>query len=308
MRTVTQLDPLAASGRPIVLAAGAFDGVHLGHRAVLARAQAQARACGGETWVMTFDPHPLKLLRPDLAPPLLTSTPHKLQLLRSLGLDGCAVLPFTPSFAAVEPEAFIENLCRAVPTLHTLVVGSNWTFGHLARGTTDLLRRLAAERGFRADIVDPVPHNGQTVSSTRIRRAVAAGCLGEAEALLGRPFSVYGTVIHGAKLGRQLGYPTANVDPHNEVRPPAGIYAVRFATEGHLYPGAAFLTDHPDPRKGPPDVVEVHLINQNLDLYDREAEIFFVARLRDEWRFDSLDALKAQIAVDVEHARQALKV
>ena len=306
MRTITRLDQLQTDARPVVLAAGAFDGVHRGHRVVLQRALDHAQRLHGTAWVMTFDPHPLKLLRPDIAPPLITSTPHKLQLLRALGLNGCAVLPFTPALAVMEPETFIAELKRDVPQLDTLVVGANWTFGHRAQGNTTLLRELADRHGFHADVVEGVSLKDQTISSTRIRKAVSAGHLDEAADLLGRPFSMYGTVIHGTQLGRQLGYPTANVDPHNEVRPPAGIYAVRMQVEGALHPGAAFLTDFPDPRKGPPDVVEVYLMDRTLDLYDLEVEVFFEKRLRDEWRFDNLDALKKQIALDVAHARAAL--
>lgn len=308
MRTVTRLEQIPADGRPVVLAAGAFDGVHRGHRVLLEHTLDQARRQGGSAWVMTFDPHPLKLLRPEVAPPLITSTPHKLQLLRAVGLDGCVVLPFTPTLAAVQAEPFIADLKRTVPGLHTLVVGANWTFGHQARGDTRLLRQLAPRYGFAADIVEGVSLRDDTISSTRIRKAVSTGHLDLAADLLGRPFSMYGTVIHGTKLGRQLGWPTANVDPHNEVRPPAGIYAVRMQVEGTLHPGAAFLTDFPDPRKGPPDVVEVHLIDRTLDLYDLEVEVFFERHLRHEQRFDNLEALKRQIALDIEHARAALNL
>ena len=306
MRTVTRLEDLAGEDRPLVLAAGAFDGVHRGHRDVIERAQRQAAAVGGKTWVMTFDPHPLKVLRPDIAPALLTSTPHKLQLLRELGVDGCAVLSFTTRFAAMEPEDFIAELREAAPSLRAVVVGTNWTFGHRARGTTDLLRELGSRHGFAVHLVEGVTWKDQPVSSTRIRQAVAAGRLEDAEAMLGRPFSIYGTVIHGTRIGRQLGFPTANVDPHNEVRPPAGIYAVRVTAEGVHHAGAAFLTAHPDPRKGPPDVVEVHLLDFSADLYGCDLDVAFVKRLRDEWTFDSVDALKVQIARDVEAARAAL--
>ena len=308
MRTITRLEQLQNETRPLVLAAGAFDGVHLGHQEVIRRALGHARRLGGSTWVLTFDPHPLKLLRPDLAPPLITSTPHKLQLLRGQGVDGCAVLAFTHTLAAVEAETFIADLKRAVPALAAIVVGANWTFGHQARGDVRLLGELGQRHGFAVDIVQGVQSGEQAISSTRIRKAVASGNLAEAASLLGRPFSMYGTVIHGTQLGRKLGYPTANVDPHNEVRPPAGIYAVRMLVEGESHPGAAFLTDHPDPRKGPPDVVEVHLIDRDMDLYDREVEVFFEQRLRDEWRFENLDALKKQIALDVAQARAALNV
>ena len=306
MRTLTRLEELAGETRPVVFAAGAFDGVHRGHQAVLARARELAIAVGGQAWVLTFDPHPLKVLRPDRAPALLTSTPHRLQLLRAQGVDGVALLPFSEEFSAQEPEAFIELVRTAVPSLNAFVVGANWTFGRRARGTVDLLRTLGAERRFRVEVMPGVEWGGRLVSSTRIRQAVAAGDLDSASAMLGRPFSIYGTVVHGTKLGRTLGYPTANVDPHNEVRPPPGIYACRTLVEDRAYASAAFLTAHPDPRKGPPDVVEVHLLDASLDLYDHDIDVQFVRKLRDEWTFDSLDALKAQIARDLEDTRRAL--
>ncbi len=306
MRTITRLEDLAGAPCPIIFAAGAFDGVHRGHQAVLRHAQALARRSGGQAWVLTFDPHPQKLLRPDRAPALITSTPHRLQLLRELGVEGVALLPFTAAFAAQEPEAYIARVRETVPALRAFVVGRNWTFGRLARGTTELLRALGGQYGFEVHALDGLDWGGAPISSTRIRHAIGAGALADAEAMLGRPFSICGAVVHGAKVGRQLGYPTANVDPHNEVRPPPGIYACRARIEGRTHPAAAFLAAHPDPRKGPPDVVEVHLIDAAGDLYGQEMDVQFVKKLRDERRFDSLDALKAQIALDVETARAAL--
>lgn len=306
MRTVTRLEELAGEPGPILFAAGAFDGVHLGHRAVIQRARELAGPAGGQVWVLTFDPHPLKLLRPDRAPALLTSTPHRLRLLRELDVAGVALLPFTHAFAAQEPEVFVEKLRATLPGLRAFVVGSNWTFGRAARGNVDLLAQFGARLGFDVHVMPGVEWGGAPISSTRIRQAVAAGRLEDAAAMLGRPFSIYGTVVHGTKLGRQLGYPTANVDPHNEVRPPPGIYACLTHVEGRAHPSAAFLTARPDPRKGPPDVVEVHLLDATLDLYDQDIDVQFVQKLRDEWTFDSLDALKAQIARDIEATRTAL--
>ncbi len=306
MRTVTALEALNGATRPIVFAAGAFDGVHLGHQAVLAEARRRASALGGEAWALTFDPHPMKVLRPDRAPALITSTPHRLRLLAETGVDGVALLPFDAFFAEQEPEAFIARVCAAVPTLRAMVVGANWTFGRRARGNVDLLRALAAQHGFDVAAMAGLEWGGQPISSTRIRQAVASGDLAAARAMLGRPFSMYGTVVHGAKLGRVLGYPTANVDPHNEVRPPPGIYACWTRVEQRTYPSASFLTAHPDPRKGPPDVVEVHLLDATLDLYDHDIDVCFVSKLRDEERYDTLDALKAQIGRDLAAARAVL--
>lgn len=308
MRTVTSLEALSDSSRPIVFAAGAFDGIHRGHQAVLAAARAQAAELGGEAWVLTFDPHPLKVLRPDRAPALITSTPHRLRLLSETGIAGVVLLGFNEPFAAQEPEDFITFVRATVPALRAFVVGENWTFGRRARGDAALLRALGARHGFGVTTVPGIVWSGAPISSTRIRQAVAVGDLAAAEAMLGRPFSIYGTVVHGTKIGRQLGYPTANVDPHNEVRPPPGIYACRTRVETTTYLSAAFLTAHPDPRKGPPDVVEVHLLDVTLDLYEQDIDVCFVKKLREEWQFESLDALKAQIARDIEAARAALAV
>lgn len=307
MQTVTSLEALSGATRPVIFAAGAFDGIHRGHQAVLAEARARAAALGGEAWVLTFDPHPLKVLRPERAPALITSTPHRLRLLAETGIAGVVLLGFNERFAAQEPEAFIEHVRAAVPALRGFVIGENWTFGRRAAGDVALLRELGARHGFDVTAMPGIEWGGAPISSTRIRQAVASGDLAAAEAMLGRPFSIYGTVVHGTKIGRELGYPTANVDPHNEVRPPPGIYACRTRVERETYPSAAFLTAHPDPRKGPPDVVEVHLLDVTLDLYEQDIDVCFVKKLRDEWRFDGLAALKAQIARDCEAARIALR-
>jgi riboflavin kinase/FMN adenylyltransferase len=188
-----------------------------------------------------------------------------------------------------------------------MVVGENWTFGRRARGNAALLRALAAQHGFDVAVMAGVEWGGLPISSTRIRQAVATGDLAAAQAMLGRPFSMYGTVVHGAKIGRALGYPTANVDPHNEVRPPPGIYACWTRVDQSTYPSAAFLAASPDPRKGPPDVVEVHLLDVTLDLYDRDIDVCFVKKLRDDVRYDSIDELKAQIARDIQETRAVLQ-
>lgn len=306
MRTESSLGALRTIERPIIFAAGAFDGIHRGHQAVLGEAISRAAASGGEAWVLTFDPHPLKVLRPASAPPLITSTPHRIQLLAQIGVHGVVLLPFTSQFSELEPDAFIRMIHEQVPAFRAIIVGENWTFGRAARGNVALLRELGARLSFDVVAVPRVVWNGAPISSTRIRRAVMEGNFAEAEAMLGRPFSIRGTVVHGAKIGRQLGYPTANVDPHNEVRPPPGVYACRTRVDNRVYPSAAFLAAKPDPRKGPPDVVEVHLLGTTLDLYGRDIDVCFVKKLRDEWRFDSIDELKAQIARDCEQARAVL--
>jgi riboflavin kinase/FMN adenylyltransferase len=302
MRTLRSIKALASIKAPLVFAAGVFDGVHKGHQAVIARARECAAKAKGETWILTFDPHPMRVLKPDAAPALLTSTPHKLELLSHCHADGCVLLPFTQEFAQVEPEAFIDQLRAAAPSLRELVVGENWTFGHRGRGDTRLLRELAAKRSLTATIVPGVTWSGDVISSTRVREAVTEGRLDEAAAMLGRPFSILGTVVHGKKLGRKLGFPTANLDPHNEVRPPAGIYAVRALIDGHRLPAAAYVGSGPDTG----DIVEVHLLDHDADLYGRDIEVFFHQKIRDDRRFAKQEELKRQIARDLDQARELL--
>lgn len=306
MRTITRLEELSSETQPIVFTAGAFDGVHRGHQTVIQHAREIAGAIGGRVWALTFEPHPLRVLRPEKAPALITSTPHRLQLLRAQQLDGVAMLPFTPAFAAQEPEAFVEYVSAAVPALRAFVVGANWTFGNAARGNVALLTKLGGQLHFDVHAIRRVSWDGAPISSTRIRQAITEGRLDDVEAMLGRPFSIYGTVVHGTKVGRQLGFPTANVDPHCEVRPPPGIYACYTRIDGREYPSVAFLTAHPDPRKGPPDVVEVHVLDMSLDLYDQDVDVRFVQKLRDEAQFSEINELKAQIARDVAAARELI--
>ncbi|MFH0907493.1 MAG: riboflavin biosynthesis protein RibF [bacterium] len=305
MRTLQSLSELSGITEPIALAAGVFDGVHVGHRAVVTLAREKAAIFQGRVWVLTFEPHPLRILKPKAAPALLTSTPHKLALLASLGVHGCILLPFGHDFARIEPEAFIDDLCAAAPSLRDMVVGENWTFGHRARGNTSLLRSIADRKSLSVSVVPGMTWNGAVVSSTRIRKAVAAGHLEDAAAMLGRPFSMLGTVVHGRKVGRRLGFPTANVNPHNEVRPPPGIYAVRVVVDAASLPGAAYVSGEASAVEQ--DIVEVHIIDRHLDLYGHDIEVCFHSKLRDDRRFGGQDELKAQIARDVDQARLTLR-
>lgn len=305
MKTLTHLHDLQHARGPILMAAGFFDGMHRGHRSVIRRALAAARRGPGRVWVLTFDPHPRKVLFPEEAPALLTSLPHKLSLLQASGIAGCAVLPFTRSTARQEPDAFIAALKHAVPAMSCLYIGSNWTFGRNGRGNTALLRKLAADHGFRVVAVPSVGWRGRPISSTRVRRAVAAGRLADTARMLGRPFSVLGTVRHGRKIGRTLGFPTANVDFHNEVCPPQGVYAVAAVIRRRRRPGVANLgvrPTFPGPGRRTP-VLELHLPDTRRNLYGETVEVFFLKRLRAERKFSTPEALRAQIARDIAAAR-----
>lgn len=313
MLTVAQPSGVPGGG-PLVLAVGFLDGVHLGHQRVIRTAVEQARAAGGRAWVLTFDPHPLKVLRPDSAPPLITPTRQKLRWLGNLGVEGCILLPFTTDLARVEPEDFIAGLRRDLPGLTGIVVGSNWTFGHRGRGNATLLGELAALHGFRATVVEPVLLDGRPVSSTRIRQAVQQGDCANAAAMLGRPFSLSGPVTGGRRVGRELGFPTANLDLTGELHPPPGVYAAGATPDPRAddadprawtHEGAAYIGRRPTFGSGHAEVLEVHVFDFDGDLYGRDLEVFFLERLRGDQTFADATALKAQIAADIARARDA---
>jgi len=306
MKLGSKLACLRGQRRPVLLAAGFFDGVHRGHQAIIRKIVSAARRERGAAWVMTFDTHPRKVLFPMAAPRLLTSTPHKLRLLKALGVHGCIVIPFTRSLARLAPKAFIAMLALAAPALRQIVIGRNWTFGRQGRGTPAMLKALAPCFGFKITVIPPVRWHGTVVSSTRIRTAVLAGRLAEAAGMLGRPFSLLGTVMHGRGLGRKLGIPTANLNPHNEVAPPDGVYIVRARWDSVDYLGIVNLGVRPTlalPKERPTRVLELHLFGLRRNLYGKAIEITFLKKLRRERVFPSLEALQRQIRKDIERAQ-----
>ena len=306
MKVVRKLSGLHRNKRPICLAVGFFDGVHLGHQEVLARTLRQARAIGGEAWAMTFDPHPLKILTPGTAPRLLTDTRHKLRLLDQFGMDGCLLIPFSRAFAATPAPEFLTLLENGIPTLHTLFMGHDWRFGHKGLGDRALMEIWARPRGIRIRQVGAVRRGGLPVSSTRIREAIVSGDLAAATTMLGRPYSMLGTVVPGKRIGRTLGYPTANLDSGNEATPPTGIYAVQSIIGRTTCPGVASYGYHPTVGRAASPLLEIHLLDRRGTLYRREIEVFFMSRLRAERKFASLEALVRQIGRDVTAARQVL--
>lgn len=293
---------------PLYLAIGVFDGVHLGHQQVMHAAIADARSHAGAAWVLTFDRHPLKLLRPDVAPPVLMSVEHKARVIERTGLDRCLVTPFTREFASQEPHTFIENLCTAAPTLRSVYVGANWRFGKDRAGTIERLRELAADGGFDATVVDPVYWHGDLISSTRIRDAVRHGHLDDVRAMLNRPFSILGRVVAGNSRGREIGFPTANIEHACESLPPTGVYAARVALDGSVHAGVLNLGRRPtlESQRTSVPTLEVHLLDFDGDLYGREMEILFVQNLREERQFPDVEHLQRQIASDAEEAGQVL--
>jgi riboflavin kinase / FMN adenylyltransferase len=284
-----------AEPRPRHVAVGEFDGVHLGHREVIA---------GADT-VLTFEPHPRAVVAPDAAPKLLTSLAVKVDLIAGLGVRELVVIPFDRSFAAQGPQEFIDSVLVERLGAQQVSVGENFRFGHKATGDADLLRRQAA---FDARVVPLVEVDGEIVSSTHIRGLVVAGDLEKANRFLGSPFQLRGTVVHGDQRGRELGYPTANLVPDNAlVYPGNGVYACRAAFEDggewRWWPAATSIGVRPTFVTGRGVLVEAFLLDFEGDLYDRELRIAFLARLRGERRFDTVDGLVEQMHRDVESAR-----
>lgn len=304
MKTLTALSELTAVPGPVHLAVGFFDGVHLGHQEVIRRAQATAAADGGTAVVVTFDPHPMKVLRPETAPRLLTSTHHKQLILERLGVSHLLIIPFNETLATLSPEAFIRDLSAAAPTLASITVGRAWVFGHGRSGNLATLTALGNAHKFGVFGVAPVIVADEPVSSTRARLAVERGDFPAAARLLGREYSILGTVIQGRQLARKLGFPTANLALEAEQLPPIGVYAVKALVEGRQLYGVANLGLRPTVEDGAvARHFEVHLFDFTGDLYGTTVEVRFVQRLRDEMKMETLDDLKAQIARDAQQAR-----
>ncbi len=296
-----------------VLTIGNFDGVHLGHRAIMETVIERARAHDGEAVVYTFDPHPRKVLQPDRAPGILTTIDQKLEVLREIGIDAVVVEPFDRAFAAQEPASFVRGILHERIRPLEVYVGYDFHFGRDREGSMRLLAEMGPRLGFAVTIVPEVTIQGQDVNSTRIRSLLADGRVELAGGLLGRPYTVRGRVVKGDQRGRGLGFPTANLAPDNEVLPAAGVYAgeLRFLDEGDPALGGrrAVVTNvgrRPTFETHGGLVAEAHLLDFDGDLYGRHIELAFSDHLRAEQRFDGVEALRAQIALDVEQARERL--
>lgn len=289
-----------------VVALGNFDGFHRGHQAVVGCALAQARAEGRPTLVATFDPHPARLFRPDVPPFALTRIDQRLDLFEGFGIDATVVLPFDRALAAETAQGFCANWLQHRIGAHAVVSGNDFTFGVRRSGDVAALRDFGRSHGFDAQVVEPIADAGGTISSSRIRALLQGGDPASAAALLTRPFTISGVVEHGAKLGRTLGFPTANIDLGPYLRPAYGVYAVRVRrASGAVHDGVANLGVRPmiEP---PKELLEAWLFDFDGDLYGETLEVELVAYLRPEAKLDGLEALKAQIALDADAARAAL--
>jgi riboflavin kinase/FMN adenylyltransferase len=286
-----------------VLALGNFDGLHRGHVKIIDRVLRRAGERGGTPVVMTFDPHPPRVVRPDKAPPLIMTKAQRLEALAAAGLEGAAVVRFTPELSRWDPETFVRTVLVEWLRVAEVWVGANFLFGHDRAGNFSLLRSLGARYGFRAEKIDPVRYREFVVSSTRIRRLIGEGRVDEAGALLGHAYSIDGVVVEGTRRGRQVGFPTANLVTENELIPPNGVYATTTRLGEVIHPSVTNIGLRPTFADVPAPVVETHVLNFDRDLYGATVRLGFVQRLRDERRFDGVDALRAQIAADVQRAR-----
>jgi riboflavin kinase/FMN adenylyltransferase len=300
-----RLEDLPALGEKLHLAMGVFDGVHLGHQAVISAAVKAAHRHGGLAGLLTFDPHPIRVIAPGKAPAsLLETLDHKSRVVGGLGVKIFIPLHFDAAMAAMEATEFVARLTAA--PLCTIAVGEDWRFGNRRTGDVNLLRNEAQARGFRLEAVAPVMFEGDRISSTRIRQAIHDGNLDEAEHMLGRRYSVSGPVVKGGQLGRQLGFPTANIATGNLQLPPDGVWAVRVTdAAGHRLDGVANLGMRPTVG-GIQRLLEAHLFGFSGDIYGENLEVCFHKHLRPEMKFPSLEALKERISIDAELARECL--
>lgn len=301
--------PLPPLPRGSVVTVGSFDGVHRGHRAVLDEIAARARTAGRASVLVTFEPHPLMVVNPPAAPPLLTTEPERREILAQTALDYVIVLRFDRWLASLEPEDFVRRLLRDRAQMQELVIGHDHGFGRGRRGDVEMLKRLGTEDGFAVDVVAPVDLDGQPVSSTRIRRAIAGGDLAGAARMLGRPYSIAGVVGAGEQRGRRLGVPTVNLSelPPHKLLPPDGVYAVRVEWRDGRANG--MMNQGPRPTFGDERrALEAHLFDFAGDLYGEWVRIEWVERLRDVRRFASAEELQVQLQHDRTRAQAALAI
>lgn len=307
MKIICAAGELETRGRPVSLAIGFFDGVHLGHQAVINRAVQAARELDGKSAVMTFDRHPSSIVAPERVPRLIYGLEQRLEAVASLGPDNLVLLKFDQALSQISGEEFVRNLARDMPGLRQISVGTNFFFGHRRTGNATLLKQLGRELGFELESVDPVSLDDAPISSTRIREAIAAGDFASADRMLGRPYVLEGKVITGDRLGHQLGFPTANLEVTGLVLPPNGVYAVRVNAEGKSFPGVLNIGFRPTVATGNPSLrVETHLLDFAGDLYGQTIGLRIEQSLRPEHKFASLEALKSQIALDIAEALKVL--
>jgi riboflavin kinase / FMN adenylyltransferase len=302
MKIIRGLKHLKLQTKESVVTIGVFDGLHAGHRKIVKNTVDDARKLGLTSVVVTFDPHPAKLLRPDIKTPSLISLKHRVGLIKELGVDRLLIINFTKEFSEMSADKFVKSVLVEKLKTREIFVGENFYFGKSAASSTGDLRKLARKHGFKVTAVKPVKIGGRIVSSSLIRKLIAKGDLADAARLLGRSVSVLGTVVKGSGIARGLGCPTANINPHHEVIPPKGVYAVRARVGMKKFIGILNIGFKPtfySPRDKEP-TIEVHLFGFKGNLYNKDIEVYFVKWLRRERKFKDRNALIRQIGLDIK--------
>lgn len=304
MEIIRAIDQLPPHPYPVV-ALGNFDGVHLGHRAILKAAIDRARAARGTAFALTFDPLPAKVLAPARAPRLILAPEDKLELLRASGIDGVIVVAFTPALSRLTPAEFVRDYLLGAIGAREVVVGRSVSFGHDRAGNAEVMTELGRRMGFETIVAGPVTIDGAVVSSTRIRELIAAGEMRAAARLLGRNHFLSGTVVHGRERGRTIGFPTANLDSATECMPPDGVYAARVVLPDGAFGSITNIGMRPTFSE-PARTIEAHIFDFNRDIYGTKIQLEIVERIRGERKFASGQALAAQIAEDLKRAKEIL--
>lgn len=305
MRIIRDLNELAAPLPNAVVTIGNFDGVHLGHREIFRRVVGRAREIGGTSVVYTFIPHPLKVLAPERAPRLINTYAEKERLIAASCIDVLICAPFTRETATLSADRFVEEILVKTIGVRHLVVGYDYAFGRNREGNAEFLRRKGRELGFEVEVLGPITGHGEAYSSTRIRQLLTEGEVGAVVGLLGRHFTLEGEVIHGAKRGKKLGFPTANLATDKEILPRPGVYAVKVRRGDRFLDGVVNIGCNPTfCNEG--ISVEVHLLDFHEQIYGETLRLYFVERLRDEAVFPSPEALRNAIEADIARARQIL--
>lgn len=306
MRIIRTLENLTGVLRNPVMTIGNFDGVHLGHRELFRRVVTRAAEHDGDAVVLTFDPHPLKIIAPERAPRLINTRDEKERLIAASRVDVLLNLPFNAALSSLTAEEFVSRVLVKQVGVRHIIVGFDYAFGAGRRGDIELLSRLGEQYRFGVEVVKPVGTDDEIYSSTRIRRMVGAGQVAEVVAYLGRHYNLEGTVVAGVGRGKQLGFPTANLTTEKELIPADGVYAVKVCLDGVIRDGVVNIGGTPTFAAGR-HTIEAHLFDLDADLYGKALRVYFIERLRDEKRFADADALTRAIATDVKRAKELLR-
>ncbi len=307
MHIVYNLNELIGPLRNPVLTIGNFDGVHKGHLALFDKVMERARAINGQSVVMTFDPHPMKVMNPGNGPLLITPIEQRLELISNAGIDVIICLAFTLEFASMSAEDFVQDILADRLGVREIVVGYDYTFGHKRQGDVTLLREMGDKLGFRVHLTDPIHLDDAVVSSTSIRKLVQQGNLADAKKFLGRDYQICGTVVKGKdRGGKLLGFPTANLKPVDELIPKRGVYAVTVRVDDKIYCGVANIGYNPTFGDGALSV-ETHVLDFSENIVGKTIKVKFIQRLRNEKTFSDVKELSDRITQDIEQARKLMQ-